>query len=292
MPFTETRNLHTDHLIEQLKIGDEISITGKWVPKLPGGLFRKSTDATELLSEWEDIHSDARKDPDLLHTEINHAVGEDAVLVHHVFRNPQAVLNYFENTASNHARNLMQVAQPQLHFVHGLNVPKAVTDALNSKGVQTATGNFSYGFVRDYAAPDTSSAIEVVAKWGIKPGCSAERYADLTKIWRQVGNEAFETELGMQRFEVYEIDGENALITRETFDTTDELKFHLTKGTAAKYKSKLDDFAAPQSYYFRGPVAWMIRTYSKFMQLPATYSTLGSHHTMPGGSMSSGKHPE
>jgi hypothetical protein len=216
-------------------------------------------------------------------------VGEDAILVHHVFRNPQAVIDYFGSTASSHARDLLQVAKPQLHFVHGIEVPSTVTEVLNEKGVQTATGNFSYGFVRDYAAPDTKSAIEVIAKWGVKPGGEVKRLAQLKDIWRQVGNEAFETELGMQRFEVYQIVGEDALITRETFDTTDELKFHLTKGTAAKYKSQLDKFAAPENYYFRGPVAWMIRAYSKFMHLPATYSSRGSHHTMPGGSMSSGK---
>lgn len=288
MSTTEPKSLRSDHLNDPLKIGDEISITGKWIPKTPGSLFRRSPDTDELLSEWENIHSDARADPNVLHTEINHAVGEDAILVHHVFRNPQAVLDYFASTASSHARDLLQVAQPQLHFVHGIDVPEAVTEALNSKGVPTAAGNFSYGFVRDYAAPDASSSIEVIANWGIKPGVASERYADLKEIWRQVGNEAFETELGMQRFEVYEIAGKNALITRETFDSTDELKFHLTKGTAAKYKSKLDEFAAPENYYFRGPVAWMIRTYSKFMHLPATYSHLGSHHTMPRGSKSSG----
>lgn len=289
MPVNAPKSLRTDHLNDPLEIGEEISITGKWVPKTPGGLFRRSPDTDALLSEWENIHSDARADPNILHTEINHAVGEDAVLVHHVFRNAQAVLDYFGSTASSHARDLFQVAKPHLHFVHGIDVPESVTEALSSKGVATATGNFSYGFVRDYAAPDASSAIEVIAKWGVKPGVSSERYADLKEIWRQVGNEAFETELGMQRFEVYEIADEGALITRETFDNTDELKFHLTKGTAAKYKSKLDEFAAPENYYFRGPVAWMIRTYSKFMHLPATYSSLGSNHTMTGGSMSSGR---
>ena len=291
MSIIKLESSESDHLNDGIDIGTEISITGKWVPKTPGGLFRRSPDADGLFIEWENIHKDAREDPNVLHTEINPAVGEDAVLVHHVFRNPQAVLDYFGSTASRHAQDLMQVAKPQLHFVHGIDVPRAVSEALNVKGVQTATGNFSYGFVRDYAAPDASSAIEVIAKWGVKPGGDAERFAQLKDTWRQVGNEAFETELGMQRFEIYQVAGEDAVITRETFNTTDELKFHLTKGTAAKYKSQLDKFAAPENYYFRGPVAWLIRTYSKFTHLPATYSSRGSHHTMRGGSMSSGQTP-
>jgi hypothetical protein len=82
--------------------------------------------------------------------------------------------------------------------------------------------------------------------------------------------------------------GEDALIIHETFADTKELKFHLSKGTAEKYKKDIDAIAAPDAYYFRGPVSWTIRTYSKFLHLPATYSSLGSHHTSPGGSMSDG----
>lgn len=288
MPGAAQTTLSPDHLNQPLRIGDEVSITGKWVPRTPGRLFRRSPDSDGLLDEWEAIHEEARKDPNVLHTEINHAVGEDAVLVHHVFRSPQSVIDYFGSIASDRARDLSRVAIPKLHFVHGLEIPEAVTEALISKGVQVAAGNYSFGFVRDYAAPDPNSAIEVIAKWGVRPGGAAGRFDQLADIWRQVGNEAFETELGMQRFEVYRIAGEDSLITRETFDSTDELKFHLTKGTAAKYKSQLDAFASPESYYFRGPVALMIRTYSRFMHLPATYSNRGRHHAKPGGSMSSG----
>lgn len=49
-------------------------------------------------------------------------------------------------------------------------------------------------------------------------------------------------------------------------------RFHLSKGTAARYKRDIDGIATPEDYFFRGPVSWMIRTYSKFMRLPATYS--------------------
>ena len=50
----------------------------------------------------------------------------------------------------------------------------------------------------------------------------------------------------------------------------------------------VDQVAAPEAYFFRGPVSWTIRTYSKFMHLPATYSSQGSHFTQPGGTMSDG----
>ena len=89
-------------------------------------------------------------------------------------------------------------------------------------------------------------------------------------------------------FEVYQVIGEDALIIHETFENNSELKFHLTKGTAAKYKKEIDEVAVPESYFFRGPVSWTIRTYSKFLHLPATYSSLGSIFTQPGGSMSDG----
>jgi len=288
MTVKELATIRADYLGEPFRIGDEISVTGKWSPRTPGGLFRKSPDKDDLLKEWEDIHNDACADKGVLQTEINHAVGEDAVLVHHVFRDADALLNYFGNTASAHAQQLLKVAQPGLHLVRGINVPDTVGDALQAKRVQAAIGKFDSGFVRDYTAPDVSSVIQVTAKWSCKTNDSSDALEELKHWWREVGNEAHEIEKGMQRFEIYAVADENALIIHETFDTTDELKFHLTKGTAHKYKKHIDKIAAPENYYFRGPVAWMIRTYSKFMHLPATYSSLGSHHTEPGGSMSSG----
>ena len=68
----------------------------------------------------------------------------------------------------------------------------------------------------------------------------------------------------------------------------DVLAIDLTKGTAEKYKKDIDEVADPERYFFRGPVSWTIRTYSKFMHLPATYSSRGSHFTREGGSMSDG----
>lgn len=283
-----TEKIQPQYINEPFRIGDEISVTGKWMPRRPGGLFKKSPDTDDLLKEWEDIHSDARADTGVLQTEINHAVGEDAVLVHHVFRNADALLNYFGNTASKHSQALFKVAQSGLHLVRGMEVPSAVGEALRSKGVPVAVGDYDFGFVRDYVAPDASSAIQVTAKWVCKPGKSAGHLEELKHWWREVGNKAHEIEKGLLRFEAYDVAGEDALIIHETFDTTDELKYHLTKGTAYIYKKHIDKIAAPENYYFRGPVAWMIRTYSKFLHLPATYSTLGRQHTAPAGSMSSG----
>ena len=96
-------------------------------------------------------------------------------------------------------------------------------------------------------------------------------------------------EEGLIRFEAYQVIGEDALIIHETFKTSDELRFHLSKGTAERYKKDIDVIAAPEAYFFRGPVSWTIRTYSKFMHLPATYSSLGSNATEPGGSMTDGQ---
>lgn len=78
------------------------------------------------------------------------------------------------------------------------------------------------------------------------------------------------------------------MIIHETLRTSDELKFHLSKGTAEKYKKDIDQIATPECYYFRRPVSWTIKTYSKFLHLPATYSSQGSTFTRPGESMSDG----
>ena len=46
-------------------------------------------------------------------------------------------------------------------------------------------------------------------------------------------------EKGLLRFEVYKVIGEDALIIHETFENTSELQFHLSKGTAEKYKKDI-----------------------------------------------------
>ena len=63
---------------------------------------------------------------------------------------------------------------------------------------------------------------------------------------------------------------------------------HLSKGTAEKSKKDIDQVAAPEADFFHGPVSWTIRTHSKFLHLPATYSSHGSSFTQPSGSMSDG----
>ncbi len=274
------------HMTDPIRIGAEISVTGKWVPKTPGGLFRKSPDSTEMLKEWEDIHAGARADSGVLSTEINHAIGADAVLVHHVFKDADALVHYFSDTGTKHMQALTAVAKPEHHLFRGIEVPARARDAVNAKGVEAAYGDFLFGFVReDYRAPDTETAVQVTAKWTAK---SPEHLQELKYWWQEVGTDAFSMEKDMLRYEVYQVQGEAALIIHETFRDTGELMFHLTKGTANKYKKGIDQIAAPECYFFRGPVSWTIRTYSKFMHLPATYSSLGSNHTEPGGSMSSG----
>jgi quinol monooxygenase YgiN len=242
-----------------------------------------------MLAEWEDIHSSARATPGVLSTEINHAVGEDAVLVHHVFEKPEALVNYFDTTATEHMAALKAVATPKLHLVRGTRISENVREAIQAKGVPVAFGDWLFGYVKhDYQQPDPATAIEVTAKWTCAPGGTVETLDELRYWWQQVGTEAHSLEDGLVRFEAYQVQNENALIIHETFQDTKELKFHLTKGTADKYKKDIDKIAAPEVYYFRGPVSWTIRTYSKFMRLPATYSSQGSHYTQPGGTMSTG----
>ena len=270
------------------RIGDEISVTGKWVPIKPGGLFRKSAESKEMLDEWEDIHAGARADIGVLSTEINHAVGEDAVLVHHVFESPAALVQYFSTTATKHMKALTSVAQPKTHIVRGTRIPNQVRDTIVAKGVPATFGELLFGYVKnDYRQPDQDTAIAVTAKWTAKTEVPTA-LEDLRYWWQRVGTEAHDLEEGLLRFETYQVIGQNALIIHEVFEDNAELKFHLSKGTAEKYKKDIDEVAAPEAYFFRGPVSWAIRTYSKFFHLPATYSSQGSNHTASGGNMSDG----
>ena len=275
-------------LAEPWRVGDEISVTGKWVPAKPGGRFRKTDESREMLAEWEDIHSGARADTGVLSTEINHAVGEDAVLVHHVFENAAALGHYFSTTATEHMGPLTAVAKPDLHLVRGMTVPAPAREAIGAKGVTAAFGEHLFGFVKhDYQMPDPANAINVTAKWTNKPG-DTSKLDELIYWWQRVATDAFSLEEGMVRFEAYRVIDEDALIIHEVFEDSAELKFHLTKGTAERYKKDIDEIAEPERYFFRGPVSWTIRTYSKFMHLPATYSSRGSHFTRGHGSMSDG----
>lgn len=275
-------------LAEPSKLGQEISVTGKWVPTKKGGLFRKSAESKEMLQEWEDIHADARADDGVLSTEINHAVGEDAVLVHHVFKSPDALVHYFSSTATQHMGALTKVAKPQIHLFRGVSIPAPAREAVLAKNVPAVFGEHLFGYVKEeYRRPDYETAIMVTAKWTCKPG-DANALEELKYWWQRVGTDAYSLEEGLLRFEAYQVIGEDALIIHETFSNNDELKFHLSKGTAEKYKKDIDKIAEPECYFFRGPVSWTIRTYSKFLHLPATYSSLGSNFMQPGGSMSDG----
>ncbi len=277
------------HLTEPSRIGTEISVTGKWVPTKKGGLFRTSPESREMLQEWEDIHVGAKGSPGVLSTEINHAVGEDAVLVHHIFADADAMVGYFSTTATEHMAALTAVAKPELHIVRGETIPQTAQEAISAKGVRAAFGEYLYGYVKhDYQQPDPEKAIQVTAKWTCLDDQSDTCLDELRYWWQRVGTDAFTMEEGLVRFEAYQVVGEKALIIHETFTDTGELKFHLSKGTAEKYKKDIDAIASPDAYFFRGPVSWTIRTYSKFLHLPATYSSQGSNYTQPGGTMSEG----
>ncbi len=208
--------------------------------------------------------------------------------MHHVFESADALVHYFSTTATEHLGPLTAVAKPDLHLVRGIEIPAHARAAIIAKGVDAAFGEHLFGYVKgDYRLPDPAHAINVTAKWTNTPG-DASKLDELIRWWQQVGTDAFDLEQGLLRYEVYRVADEDALIIHEVFGDTKELKFHLTKGTAARYKKDIDAIAEPERYFFRGPVSWTIRTYSKFMHLPATYSSRGSHFTREGGSMSDG----
>jgi hypothetical protein len=134
-------------LAEPSRIDEETSVTGKWVPTNPGGILRKSAESREMLTESEDIHAGARADSGVMATEINHAVGEDAVLVHHTFENPDALAHYFSTTATKPMAALSAVARPEIHFIRGTQIPDSVADAVFAKDVPASFGELLFAYV-------------------------------------------------------------------------------------------------------------------------------------------------
>lgn len=250
----------------------QISLTGKWIPTKPASIFRKSAESQAMRQAWNDIRADAQNVAGVRSTEINEGVDQDAVLVHQIFSTPDAFSQYFSTPPTKARTALAKVAKPQIHLIRGVTVPAKAREALPATEVPYAFGEYLFGYERaDGEGADPGSFIEVTAKWTCKPG-TASYLEELTYWWQRVGTDAFSMEEGLLRFQVYQVIDEDALIIHETFRDNAELQFHLSKGTAAKYKKDIDRVATPECYFFRGPVSWMIRTYSKFMRLPATYS--------------------
>jgi quinol monooxygenase YgiN len=276
-----------EYLAESSKSGDEISVTGKWSP-IKSGMFRKSAESKQMLAILKSLLSNSRSGAGVLAMELDPTVGGDSFLVHHVFKDSESLVEYLSASSSVLFDSLLEVSKPDLQLVRGIDVPVTVIDAFAKKGIPAVFGRHIFGFVKnEYHQPNYESAIDVTAKWTCKPG-ETSQLEQLKYWWQRVGTDAYSMEEGLLRFEVYEAVGEDALIIHETFEDTGVLKFHLMKGTAKIYKSDIDQVAEAERYVFRGPVSWLIRTYSKVLRLPATYSNRGSRHSLPGGNMSDG----
>lgn len=277
-----------DHLAKPSEIGEEISVTGKWSPLSASGMFGMSEDSMEMQRLWQSIQSRAEDDESVLSASINQGVGHDAILIHQVFKDSESLIRFYSSVIVSELNDLQKVAKPELHLARGISGSRQIVDVFQRQEIPHALGNHIYSYVKEaHKQPDPATAIQVTAKWTCKPGDS-ENMTALKHWWQLVGTDAYSMEEGLLRFEVFEVAGEDALVIHETFSDTKELLFHLSKGTAEKYKKDIDQVAVPENYYFRGPVSWIIRTYSKFMRLPATYSNGGSFYTRPGGSMSDG----
>lgn len=272
-----------DFLAAPSRLGGEITLTGKWAPTKPGGFSASFFGPGVSSALVKGLPTPGGTGA--LSGSVVPANGQDASLVHQVFKDAKA-LEAYVSTALPPA---LEHARPELHLVRGIDIAASVRSALAAKIPSVSFGTFLYGYVKeDYRRPDPATAINVTAKWTCKPG-STSNLPELRYWWQRVGTDAHSMEKGLVRFEVYQVVGEDALIIHEVFTDTNELRFHLSKGTAHKYKKDIDQIAAPECYYFRGPVAVDIRVYSKFMHLPATYTRPGASFTAPGGSMSDGK---
>ena len=136
-------------LTEGTKIGKELSITGKWIATQKSGFFRKSAEYKEMLKEWDAIHQEARIHDGMLSTEIDPAIGQDAVMIHHIFQDADSLVNYFSSTAEKHARALMSVAKPDIHLIRGAKIDETVREALSAKNVKGNFGEYIFGYVKN-----------------------------------------------------------------------------------------------------------------------------------------------
>ncbi len=271
-----------------VRLGHEISITAKWIPNETGGLFRTSAETKEMRQEWEGVHNEAIVHPGILSSELDVGVGEEVVLVHHVFQDAAAFAYHFDTTGDAHMKPLQAVAHPGMHLVRGERIPQRVREVLATRRIKAVFGELQSGWVRDqHRKPDDATSIAMTAKWTCKP--SEDRRIDaLIDKWRQLGTDAWTLEEGLLRFEIHRVLGEDAVIVHRVFETNADLRFHLMKGTAATYREEIDGLAACECCFFRGPVSWPVRTWSRFQHLPATYARRERVHTRGIGSMSDG----
>ena len=241
--------------------GTELSVTGRWDatdvrghgPKRSSDTFRAALEQLEAA------------DTDGVSTEIQRVIGAEAAMIHRVFADADSLRAAMAHPTM---EQLRRVATPRLQMVRGVEVSDEATSAFDAS-TPTVFGDWIYGYERPEAlSADPATAVQVTAKWACTDPSDLD---ELRRWWQEVGTTAHELEDGLVRFEGYQVPGEAALVIHETFRDSAELKFHLTKGTAAMFKKQIDAVATPAEYYFRGPVAWSIRTYSKFMRLPATY---------------------
>jgi quinol monooxygenase YgiN len=276
------------HMAEPTRIGEEISFTGKWTPRKSRMILGKSDDSKKMRSALQSLHTLAQSDSSVLSFELNDSVSGDSLVAHSVFVDEQAMIDFYDDKGADNFRSLVSHADADLHLLRGVSVSAETIDFFVNKSVPVSAGEHLFGYVKnDSQQPNLTAAIDVTAKWTCIEG-TGSHLEELKHWWQQVGTDAFDIEKGLIRFEVYQVPGEEALLIHEVFENTAELKFHLTKGTAHKYKKSIDRIATPERYVFRGNVSWLIRTYSKFMRLPATYSTRTKRFTISGGSMSDG----
>ena len=208
-------------LAEPSKLGQEISVTGKWIPTKKGGVFRKSAESREMLQEWEDIHADARADAGVLSTEINHAVGDDAVLVHHVFKDADALVHYFSTTATQHMSDAHQgrEARPTPHSWRSASQPPVREALVGEEAYRRRSGSSSSATSRrTTSAPTQQTAINVTAKWTCKPGEASSSRRPQVLVAARGDRRVHSMEEGLLRFEAYQVIGEDALIIHETFE--------------------------------------------------------------------------
>ena len=121
--------------------GDQITVFYKWTAK-PGKLDELKEMYTQVCNSMKE------NEPDSLKMECYFADEENAIFVHDLFKDGEALGFHLMGTAAKHFPKLLEIAVPGPFFFCG-NVPEQLKQAANSMNLGAEFGTHSFGFNRE-----------------------------------------------------------------------------------------------------------------------------------------------
>lgn len=119
---------------------DEITVFYKWTAK-PGKL-------DELKRMYKEVYKSMKEnEPDSLKMECYFADDENAIIVHDLFKDGEALGFHLMGTAAKHFPQLLEIAVPGPFFFCG-NVPEQLKQAANGMNLGALFSTHGFGFDR------------------------------------------------------------------------------------------------------------------------------------------------